>query len=771
MVPFKSRISAKLSLTFVMAVFLMSLPMLLIQPFAANADVVVEKGVTPIKSGDALSASDITMKNDKIAISIAAGTPAPWGVAKGGILDGAIVKDGKPGVDRITLVDFIPNNWSSWPTTYQKFSIVKNSPEEGVVQIKRDWGKCQLVTTYTLEKGSDTVKLVTTINNTGKKATGEILSGYVLWAKGGYHYGPPGLGDKKKTEASKAFSDWAVTYDANWMVALHAPYYNFINYHGRDMYLQNNLKPGEQKVYTGYLQITPSGDLAPVLKAEIERKHLSSGTIAGSVRTIAGKEVAKPYIVVKKQGQPYTWGSGKNGKFDLTLPVGQYDVYATAAGYAASSEKKIVVKKGEPLNVDFDTLKAPGSLKLEVKDNQDHACDARIAIVKGKSPLIRFLGKKTFFTELDKRGQAELTLAPGKYEFAIESGANFFSQPVALTADIAADKTLTKNVVIKKSMPEAKGWHNVDLHHHSDQLDGKTPPEFLVRSQLAADVDFAFVSDHDTVVNYKKIEALTKKAGIPFIPSIEISPSWGHFNAYPLPLDVKWNLDSGTATVAQIFAYARKKGARIIQENHPFIPYGYYHNVENKTITGAYQAGFDLVELNADAKYKKAWKLAMAYWNQGDRYYLTAGTDLHDVWARTSGEIRMFAYTPGSYNVDTLVTALKDGHSYASFGPMMVPENFMFGNQVKLTKGQTAPLAVTLKAVNGLAKASLIEGGKEIKTLEFKSHPVEKEVKLSVSPAKDTWAAIVVEDAKGKKAYSNPVWLDVTEPPAVQTGK
>ncbi|MGM0417935.1 MAG: CehA/McbA family metallohydrolase [Thermodesulfobacteriota bacterium] len=739
--------------------------LVLVLPITSFAGVSVEKGPTPVQSGDALTDSDITMKNDKIVISIAAGTPAPWGVAKGGILDGAVVKNGKAGVDRITLVDFIPNNWSSWPTTYQKINIVENSEEKGVVETKRDWGKCDLVTTYTLEKGSDRVDIVTTIKNNGDKPTGDILSGYALWATGGYHFGPPGIYETKKTSAEDALSDWSVTYDEDWMLALHAPYFDYINYHGKDMYLQNNLKPGEEKEYTGSLQITPKGDLAPVLNAEIKRKNLKSGTVFGKVETLNGEKVADPYIVVKKDGKPYTWAAGKNGEFELNLPVGEYFVYATAAGYSSGAEKKIKVENKNQLNINFSKLKSPGILSLDIRDKKNNPADARISIEKGQTPLIRFLGKKTFFTMLDKRGKADITLAPGEYEFAVESGANFFSEPVVLEADIKAGKTAEKNIVIDKLLSAEKGWSQSDLHHHSDQLDGKTPPVYLLRSQLAADVDFAFISDHDTIVNNKYFAELAKEAGIKIIPSVEISPSWGHFNVYPLAKDETWDLDSGTATVQEIFQYARKKGAKIIQQNHPLIPYGYYENIVNETITGDYKAGFDLVELNSDAEYKDAWKLAMSYWNQGDRYYISAGTDVHDVWSRKSGEIRMFAYTPDSQGVDSFVNALKNGQSYASFGPMIVPENFMFGDEIKLADNESSELEFVLKSVNGIKNAVIVQGGKEIRKFNFDDTPLVQRVTFEVDADKDTWVAIVVEDSKGKKAYSNPVWINKTKNP------
>ena len=77
----------------------------------AHADVSVATGPTTIPRGDATAARDITIGNDVSALAIAVDTAPPWGVARGGIVDIAIVRDGEPGFDIASLADFMPNNW------------------------------------------------------------------------------------------------------------------------------------------------------------------------------------------------------------------------------------------------------------------------------------------------------------------------------------------------------------------------------------------------------------------------------------------------------------------------------------------------------------------------------------------------------------------------------------------------------------------------------------------------------------------------------------
>ena len=96
------------ALAILCAATLVSLP-------TAHADVSVATGPTTIPRGDATGARDITISNDLSALAIAVDAAPPWGVARGGIVDVAIVRDGEPDYDIASLADFMPNNWSSWP--------------------------------------------------------------------------------------------------------------------------------------------------------------------------------------------------------------------------------------------------------------------------------------------------------------------------------------------------------------------------------------------------------------------------------------------------------------------------------------------------------------------------------------------------------------------------------------------------------------------------------------------------------------------------------
>ncbi len=735
------------------------------QSGAALGGVQVVQGPTPIPNGDAQSAGDVTLSNDKLAVAFAVETGAPWGVARGGILDGAVVQDGEMVLDHVTLVDVIPNNWSSWPTTYQRVEVIQDTSEKGVVRTQRDWGQCDLVTTYTLRKGSDRMHMKTTMTNTGEKPEEDILSGYVLWCTGGSHFGPAGLAGREEGSRKGTMSDWSVTYDRDWAVTIHAPYFDHFDYEGRDLYLKHTLKPGESRIFEGWLQITPSGDLAPVMQAEIERKDLSQGTVQGTVSTKDGTPVADPYVVIRKEGETYTWAKGSDGEFATNLPGGAYEIYATAQGHAPSKTHRITVKDAETTELSFADLQSPGQVSFAITESGTGLpLDARISISEGVQPVIGFLGKKIFYTELEEQGMCQASLAPGDYIFQVMAGAPFISQTHKVKLHIPGNDSVQADVQVDSlSRPQSRNWYGVDLHHHSDQLDGKTPPELLVRSQLAAGLDFIFLSDHDTTINHFQVWELAKRRGMPFVPAIEISPSWGHFNAYPLQLGLPWTEDTSQADVQTLFATARDMGAKVIGVNHPFIKYGYFENLEKNSTQGGFHPGFDLIELNGAVDYEKALHKAWAMWNKGWDTYLQAGTDAHDVMLEKeiSGSMRTMAYIPGAVTVENLVQAVQAGHSYATTGPLVYPQGPLFGETLVVKPGCSLQLPFEVAAAQGLEQAEIIHNGKIAQTVSFEDNPQRAGLSLDLDISEDGWVALVVKDKEGDAAYTNPIWFDV----------
>jgi hypothetical protein len=730
----------------------------------ASAEVRVVEGRTPIPEGNARAAGDLTIINEHLAFALAVESPAPYGVPRGAIIDIAPVSGGTIGRDRVVFADFIPNNWSAWPNTYQHVEVLERGPHEARVSAVRDWGKVKIATVYTLRENSDRVEITTTMTNEGDTEVSGLLSGLTLWPSSGFLFAVPGLAGVTEGGTQAALAPRVSAYDADWTVTLHAPYLDHIGSGSRDMFMLHSLKPKESRTFSGWLQVGASGDLAPVVAAEIAGKQLPSGTVRGTVRSKGGQVLAEPVVVVEKNGAPYAWVLGRAGRYAISLPAGDYSLYATGRNYSRSTPTPVSVTAGATQTRDFADLLQPGSVEFTVVDAATGApLDARIGIEAGDKPVVEYLGRKTFFTELARKGQVSVPIAPGKYRFLVSAGAGFLARDALTDVVVTPGQATAARVPVTMLFdPPARGWYAADLHHHADQAEAVTPPADLARSQLAAGLNLLFVSDHDSTANHAALSQIAKERGVPFIPGIELSPSWGHFNAYPLTPGATLAIDTSTASVDQVLKEARREGATVVQVNHPFIPFGYFTSVAAGVAPGGFNPGFDLVEFNANAPNDDARVFARLreFWDAGEHHYVTAGSDTHDVWNEQSGKIRAFAHVEGPLTTAAFTESLKAGHAYVTYGPLVFPA-VIFGTTLKVKAGEPFTLGFDLASAAGLRKVEVFSSKAEPQSRAFADSPLQAHVEFTERTEHPTWYALVLEDAAGHKAYTDPLWVDI----------
>ena len=733
----------------------------------AFAAVQVIVGATPIINGDAKAAGDITVVNEKLAFALAVQSAVPYGVPRGALIDLAPVTHGEIGRDRVVFADFIPDHWAAWPNTYQHVDIVERGPERAVIRTVRDWGKVVITTVYTLTANSDHLEILTSMTNEGDAVLPDLLSGLTLWPNSGFLFSVPGLQGVQEGKADAALAQRVVAYDADWAIALHASYFDQVGDGSMDLYLKHTLRPGESRDFDGWLQVLSSGDLAPVVAAEIDHGHAAAGSVHGSVRGRGGAPIAMPVVVVEKRGKPYAWVLGHAGSYSLTLPPGCYSMYATAKNTSQSAKIDLQVGADSSQVLDFRDLAAPARIRFAVTDAHGGApLDARIAIVEGQKPLVEFLGRTAFFTEFNSKGRLEIPIAPGRYVFDVSSGGGFLGESRRITVAVDPGEARTLAVALTRLFdPPSSGWYSADLHHHVDQAEAVTPPADLARSQLAAGLDLLFASDHDSTANHQILQALADRRRVPFIPAVELSPSWGHFNAYPLILGRPLAVDTGVASIDQIIEEARRLGAIIVQVNHPFIPYGYLTSVAAGVAPGGFNPLFDLLEINAAAPDDdvKVLHALWHFWNSGHRYYLSAGTDTHDVWKSESGRIRVFAHVDKPVTARTFSESLKAGHAYVTRGPLIRP-SVPFGDVLKLRPEAPFKLGFDLESVAGLKRVELIGGGDVVSNLALAGEQT-RHVEFALSARSSSWYALIVEDARGNRAYSDPIWIEAVPYP------
>ena len=726
----------------------------------ANAEVTITQGKTLIPDGEANHVKDLTVQNEKLAFALAIESAAPWGVPRGALVDLSVVTNGRIEGDKIAFADFIPNSWSAWPNDGKVVEIIENAPQRATIKIRRNFAAVDITTWYSLAAGDDQITLKTVMRNNGEN-TLSLTSGFTLWADAGQMFEVPGL-NEEKFRHSKTLSDRIVGYDRDWAFALHAPYFDRNTYGGRDMYKAHTLKPGAQQTFEAALQVVPDGDLAPVVKAEAARRGEATGALHGRVTAQNGNVPDNAMVIVRRQNHLYAWTLATNGNYQIDLPVGEYEVFGTASGHADSPVQKVTVTADSDQSYHFTDLALPGELVLKVEDADTAApLDARISIAEGQEPLVAYLGRQTFFTELTPVGQAKVALAPGQYTINIDAGAGFERPMQHLEVTLTSGKVSEYKVKIASLTDTAEHqWYGADLHHHGNVLEATTPPETVVRSQLAAGLDLTFISEHDSIVNFAEFAALSAQRKVPFIPSIEVSPSWGHMNPFPIGLDATFNADSGTDDIHTLVKAMEDMGAVVIPMNHPYNDFGYYTNLAKNEVTGGATDAFRLLEINIATNNAPTLAQLHRLWDGRKPVYMTAGTDTHDAWSQRSGAIRMLAHVSESLTPQSYAQALKAGHSYASTGPLIYPHRVNFGDTTHA--GQTWPVDVV--AVNGLKEVRLIgQGGKVLHTVSFDNQPLSQHqrVILPIPAEAQDWVSIEVDDQAGKKAWSNPLWLTV----------
>jgi hypothetical protein len=103
-------------------------------------------------------------------------------------------------------------------------------------------------------------------------------------------------------------------------------------------------------------------------------------------------------------------------------------------------------------------------------------------------------------------------------------------------------------------------------------------------------------------------------------------------------------------------------------------------------------------------------------------------------------------------------------------GPLIFP-SVIFGDELKVKPGDSFALGFDLKSVPGIKQAQLISGGAILKSLTFPNAPQEVHVDFPLTTQHAAWYALIVEDSQGRKAYTDPIWVDAVERPAALAAK
>ncbi len=863
---------------------------------AMAAECGVIEGTTPIFEGAATAAEDITIYNDKIAVSFAVGTNNYWNMTRGSILDIGLRGAGgnEYGYDMTNDAEFLVDLWTA-TGTYNGENLltdvdcsysVNDAKDTVTVTMKtRFWsadadkngvnddtqfGSLQkplnVTTTYTLRDGDYYVTMETKVENPAdnKVTYTKMYSGYSISTLAQSMFGPFGFyPDIKTTYAAigmdervqEPFGEFVVTYSKEYAVSVQLDdadaYKGSSGY--KDVYKLRDIAPGTSETYVGELLVSGESETASIMERYIERENISdSAVLSGTVTDTSGKPVEGAYVIVKKMGsyyetadsaaytgsanapantlvtnmQPLVWDiTDENGEYSFTLPkTGWDDGTENIAGHADYTYQVKVEAAGyTSVETDLLTLDADMTQDLKVEQgarvqmkavNQDGEPIPFKVVITGMTSEMKTLGGSVFFSDALASDRYGLDFNMSQAEditFVATYGGGFTSEPVEFTTDVTADGIVHTFVIETEIDPKAEGWYAMDNHNHSDYGDGATSIEDLYSIQIAEQLDFNVVTDHDARVHNQEMADMAAKDGRIFISGDEISPGWGHWNILNIPYGSseemkKSPIDPSVATPQDIIAMGHGFDNAIVNLNHPYSDYGFLRNQESVNGgTAEGWDGFDLLELQStldltgmEALTAEEWAgidrqhlnrtipaayanqdtrtliSAMAFWNEGIPKYLNAGSDAHDAHSTSlySGLIRLYVQLD-DYDLDTYLAALLDGKSYVTMGPILFPaEDAMFGSTISAEAGDELTLTLDVQAVNGMDKVYLWRNGICVDTKELNATTDRTTLtfKTTVPAGEHVWYSYTAVDSNGKWAASNPIWVDVKGYPDVQAG-
>lgn len=890
----KKLIAGILSLVMAVTPFV-SLPAI---SYADSGTCGVEQGKTKIFEGMATDDKDITIWNDKMAVSFAVGSNNYWNMTKGSILDICAIDSNGWGPDLVNDVELLMDLWTA--TGAYKGKDLRNeikvtpslSKDKKTVTVTSEYqywvadpnkdGKdddalpLDIKQVYTLKAGDSHLSMETTVTNpnenidygnealnssaAGKSSTG-MFSGYSISTNAANMFGPYGYyPDTKATgiaignneNVKEYFGKFVTTYKDDYAVSLIMDGSN--SYKGssgyKDLYINQVLKAGKSYTFKGEVLVETSNSTASVLDRIYARDKIQDGDtamVSGTVKDKKGNPVEGVNVIVKKDGkymcttksgtvngvkpgttktieQPMVWAiTDKDGNYSFRLPkttnsfdgegTYKYKLKLEKAGYSSLTTPEF------PLNSDITQqdfeIETGAPVRLRATDQNGNAIPFRVEI-SGVTYENKCAGISTYFSnsaegKTDMDIEFNLTQAKN-VTFTASYGKNFESKVATCTKDVTADGVDHTFVIEELIDPKESGWVSMDNHQHSDYGDGATTPKDLFNAQIAAKLHYNLVADHDTRINNIQMKEFSDKIGRPYISNMEVSPGWGHWGVLNVDFSKEETgniVNASTATPPEIIKAGHKANALVIV-HHPYSDYGFLHNQDS--VAGGHADGwkdFDLLELqstiSSDGKtldkleeltaenYEnisldklsstiasagisqmdaKALVTAFAFWNAGEKKYLSAGSDQHQATntALYPGIIRQYAKvgkdSKKATNADSkaYLAALKDGRSYVTMGPLFFTyDGESFGDTISTDK---KALKIDAQAVNGLEKVVLYRNGVKVETKDLKGStdkgPTDKQtLEFMIDSTNDTkWYSYVAIDSTGNYAVSNPIWVN-----------
>lgn len=334
----------------------------------------------------------------------------------------------------------------------------------------------------------------------------------------------------------------------------------------------------------------------------IDRGRASStarlGTVTGLVRS-SGQPLAKARVVLDSGSTRHVFFTGADGRYTGVVPVGSFDASAWGPARLPTTPVRATVTADTATTLNFD-LVSPQTLTVTVREANGGPMPAKVTVLCTNGPCPAPHRLQVLYGDTPKdpmpdsvreiayvpaAGTLVLPLPPAQYLVLVSRGPEYsiFPNGFPATPGVAVDlRTQGASVsAVLARVIDSANWMSGDFHVHAVNSPDSIIDNPTRALSFAADgLDVIVSTDHDVVTDFAPVIA---QAGLaPFLASAigeEVSPmEYGHYNVFPLTRDpadpitggaIDWaGADGPTLSAKEMFAEARRKGARTIQVNH-----------------------------------------------------------------------------------------------------------------------------------------------------------------------------------------------------------
>lgn len=270
-------------------------------------------------------------------------------------------------------------------------------------------------------------------------------------------------------------------------------------------------------------------------------------------------------------------------------------------------------------------------------------------------------------------------IQPGRWSVVVDTHMVLPGEPLTYQLEVNASSALltghAPNWSKGSTAPRGVGWYRGDLHSHTIHSDGSWDVPDLVAASRARGLDFATLTDHNTVSPLPQMESL---AGDDLLTmgGMELTTYYGHAVALGVRRWLDWRVQAGARTMPQIAAEVEAAGGLFIIA-HPM-------SVGDPVCTGCNWQYQDMmpgtaraVEIWNGGRWQKPHdqnERGLALWyswlNAGYRMVATAGTDAHGPIAEDV-QIGLNHVYAEALSEKAILQAIRAGHLYVSVGPRL----------------------------------------------------------------------------------------------------